>query len=53
MDGFERLYENGPASSVLKNAKITVYNKEKCLEVERFVAKDFNAQVCAGVLDGR
>jgi hypothetical protein len=47
------LYENGPASSLLKNAKITVFANEKCLNVERHVVKDFNAQVCAGVLDGR
>jgi hypothetical protein len=50
--GWGRIYDKGPESSILKNAKVTVYGKSYCKLVGPKTPKDWNSQICAGSLDG-
>jgi hypothetical protein len=50
--GWGSVSESGYNSDVLNNAKITVYNSSACDEVEPNSEKNWNTQICAGVLEG-
>lgn len=50
--GWGSTYYNGPASSLLQNVKLTIYNNTNCNNVFKSLRKDWNLELCAGDLTG-
>ena len=44
--------QDGPSSNALKNAKVRIYPSSSCANVEEDILKNWNAQICAGAMDG-
>ena len=38
-------------STILRNSKINIYSAEECTNVEARILKNWNSQICAGVLN--